>query len=116
MAAPSRLSPPSPFPVGGLKDLTLPQPHPLPSSPYCIVKKSSTTPLPTRKKIHKKEIKYSLSSLSLVTDPQSSSQSGMGGLNAQILVFPTSVSLRNCIIAPVAFSTLNNLDILPFPL
>jgi len=90
----------------------LPQPHPLPSSPYCIVKESSTTPLSTRKEIYKREIKYSLPlallrSLSLATDPPSSSQSGMGGLNAPFLIFPISVSLRNCKIAPVAFS-LNN--------
>ena len=95
----------------------LPQPHPLPLSPYCIVKKSSTTPLSTRKEIYKREIKYSLPllrSLSLVTDPPSSSQFGMGGLNAPFLIFPISVSLRNCKIAPVTFSSLNNSDIFLF--
>src|SRR5258706_10444903 len=55
-----------------------------------------------------------LRSLSLATDPPSSSQSGMGGLNAPFLIFPTSVSLRNCKIAPVAFSSLNNSDIFLF--
>jgi len=90
----------------------LPQPHPLPTSPYCIVKKSSTTPHSTRKEIHKREIKYPipLRSSPLATDPPSSSQSGMGGLDAPFLVFPISVPPRNRKIAPVAFPSVNNSD------
>jgi len=81
-------------------------PHPLPSSPYCIVKKSSTTPLSTRREIYKREIKYSiplLRSLSLVTDLHRRHNL----VWVVLMLHSISVSLRNCKFAPVAFS-LNN--------
>jgi len=90
------------------------RPYSLRAPSYC--KEILHNTLPTREEIYKRETKYCiphLRSTSSVADPLSSSQSGTGGLHAPFLIFPISVSPRNCKIAPVAFYP-NNSDIFLF--